>query len=374
MYSESATPKDGTFVPKGPKPVFARTKDIPQGAAPISGEQIYIALTKTVPNDDIMVVQRIGSLWRIYLNSHESRVRLITNGLEVRGITVPVHDTNPFTQSKNEHLTRVTVKDVPLSVGDELISQTLEKLKCRVRGEIVRQKLRVNGQLTGCLNGDRVCFIDPPTQPLPRKVTISNVFRARLFHIGQPQGTSNCSKCMETGHSAFQCTNPVKCRTCLKSGHMSNTCPIPLTDELRNTDSGVRESHAGNPRHDSSLSDRGAASNTTHHASSTEQTSSTTGAKPKQRVESESAQTRKPRQVDIAEFLRRAKQPSQCTNDNKTQSDEGETAESDGDDSASTASDNDDGTLSPLSPETPTPTKNGKGGKKRKRKKPNEKK
>ena len=60
MYSKAATPKDGTFVPKGPKPVFVQTKDIPPGVAPISGEQIYIALTKTVPNNDIMGVQRIG--------------------------------------------------------------------------------------------------------------------------------------------------------------------------------------------------------------------------------------------------------------------------------------------------------------------------
>ena len=64
------------------------TKDIPPGVAPISGEQIYIALVKTVPNNDIMGVQRICSLWRIYMNSYDNRVKLITKGLEVRAKSI----------------------------------------------------------------------------------------------------------------------------------------------------------------------------------------------------------------------------------------------------------------------------------------------
>ena len=154
-----ATPTNG-FTPKGPKPVFIQIRDIPKGAAPITGEQLYICLTKIVPTEEITGVQRIGALWRVYLNSHDSRVKLISKGLEIRGVTVPVYDTNPFTQAKNEHLTRVTIKDVPLSVNDELISLTLARMKCQIRGEIMRQKLRVYGHLISCLNGDRVCYIE----------------------------------------------------------------------------------------------------------------------------------------------------------------------------------------------------------------------
>ena len=266
-----------------------------------------------------MGVQRIGSLWRIYLNSHDNRVKLITKGLEVRGTTVPVYDTNPFTQAKNEHLTRVKMKDIPLSVGDELISQTLEKLKCHVRGEITRQKLRVNGQLTNCLNGDRVCFIDPPPQPLPRQVSIANVFRARLFHVGQPQATSTCSKCMESGHSAFQCTNAVKCRTCLKSGHMSSTCPTSIVDELRNTQPGAEKSHVENSHRESPPFDQAATPSSTCHDPSSKLAGSETGAIPKQGIEQEPTHTRRPRQVDLSEFLRQAKQSTQLMNDDQSQ-------------------------------------------------------
>ena len=137
-----ATPNSETYVPQGPKPVFI---------------QVYLSLSRSIDR------HCIGSLWRIYANSHEARVKLIYNGLVIRNTTIPVYDTNPYTKEKNEHLTRVLIKDIPLLVGDELIKSTLEKLKCQVRSEIIRQKLRVNGELIDCLNGDRVCFVDPPS-------------------------------------------------------------------------------------------------------------------------------------------------------------------------------------------------------------------
>ena len=380
-YAQAATPIN-LNMSNGPKPVFVQTRDIPKGTAPISGEQLYISLAKIVQSEEITGVQRIGALWRVYLNSHDSRVKLITNGLELRGVTVPVYDTNPFTQAKNEHLTRVTIRDVPLSVSDELISQTLAKLKCKVRGEIMRQKLRVNGQLTSCLNGDRVCFIEPPSQPLPRQITVGNLFHGKLFHIGQPQSVTKCSKCLADGHSAFQCQNQVKCRTCLKPGHMSSTCPMPIADELRNMHpgtSGTRHDHDGvrpmNTPHNSPPRDQAASADRGRDDPSRPANSST-GAIPKhakKTVDKEvNREARKPsRQVDISEFLRQAKLTS------RHESDHTAVAESDAGDSedyASAESDSDDTTYpSPLSPETPTPTKKDKSAKKRKRKKREEK-
>lgn len=384
MYAQAATPTNG-FTPKGPKPVFIQIRDIPKGAAPITGEQLYICLNKIVPTEEITGVQRIGALWRVYLNSHDSRVKLISKGLEIRGVTVPVYDTNPFTQAKNEHLTRVTIKDVPLSVNDELISQTLARMKCQIRGEIMRQKLRVNGQLTSCLNGDRACYIEPPSQPLPRQVTIGNMFHARLFHIGQPQTSSKCSKCLADGHSASQCQNPVKCRTCLKSGHMSNTCQTPISDELRNTHPGATGRNYGEntprsspprsppPRSSPPVDDQPATHNTARD-DSPRPGNSTAGAIPKRAVDKDvTRETRKQRQVDISEFLRQAKQTTQ-QKDDQTHAEGSDVGDSGDNVEASTGSDSDDTTPSPLSPETPTPPKRDKGAKKRKRKKREERK
>lgn len=61
------------------------------------------------------------NLWRIYLSRHEDRVRLITDGLVFRVAMAPVHDVNPLTREKDENMTILMIKDVPLSLSDEVI-------------------------------------------------------------------------------------------------------------------------------------------------------------------------------------------------------------------------------------------------------------
>ena len=151
MYAKKATPNSDSFLPKGPKPIFVRSDDIRNSTTRfVSGEEIFIALTKVVTKDNVCGIQQIRSLWRIYLSSQEERIRLISDGLELRGASTPVYDLNPFTQLRDDNLTRVCVKDVPLSVDDDLIRLELQAMKHEVRGPVHRQKLRVNGQLTSC--------------------------------------------------------------------------------------------------------------------------------------------------------------------------------------------------------------------------------
>ena len=146
MYAQKATSHPETHLPKGPKSVFLRTDDIRNDDKKHStGEEIYVALAKTLNTNNILGIQQIRRLWRIYLNSHEDHVKLISNGLFIRGTSIAVYDVNPFTRSKDENLTRVTIKDVPLSVSDEVIRSTIENLKCQIQGDIYRQKLRVTG-------------------------------------------------------------------------------------------------------------------------------------------------------------------------------------------------------------------------------------
>ena len=229
MYSEKASPSSDVYLPKGPKPVFLRSDNVRNyDRKTLTGEEIYIGLAKTVHLDSICGIQEIRSLWRIYLSSQEARVKLITDGLELRGALTPIYDLNPFTQSREENLTRVVIKDIPLSVSDDLIRLELQTMKQDIKGDIIRQKLRVTGQLINCLNGDRVLYITPPSQPIPRKITIGNIFRTRVYHNGQPTtntGTPTCSRCLEKGHHVSQCNNAVKCQTCRKDGHVRSECP-----------------------------------------------------------------------------------------------------------------------------------------------------
>lgn len=223
-YAEKASPTDSA-APIGSKPVFIRHRDIPnaENNTP-TGEEIYVSLSKRIDTKLIVGVQKVRGLWRIYIESKEARVALISEGLVLRGAKTNVYDKNPYL-NENEELMRLTIKDVPLSVNDELIVREIEGWKHTVRGKVIRQRLRVNGQLTSCLNGDRAIYIDPPRQPLPRHVSIAS-FKARIFHNGQVTEASlaTCSRCLVTGHHASTCSKPFVCKNCRQPGHRAFEC------------------------------------------------------------------------------------------------------------------------------------------------------
>ena len=210
----------------GEKSIFIRHSDIPNAGNNMpTGEEMFLTFAKITDVPNILGIQKIGGLWRIYLREKESRITVISEGVKMRGVKIPVFDMNPFLNSGNENVWRVTVKDIPLSVADSVILHELEGMKCKVAGKIVRQKLRVNGQLTNCLNGDRVLYIEPRPTPLDRHVKIAS-FRARIFHDGQQKSASQatCSRCLATGHHASTCTKPFVCRSCNQPGHKSYQC------------------------------------------------------------------------------------------------------------------------------------------------------
>ena len=246
---EKATPIWNMANASGPKPVFIRSEDVRNvSTKQLTGEELYMALAKIIEPSNISGIQQIRNLWRIYLASHEDRVKVITSGLELRGAVTPVHDLNPYTKTRDENLLRVVIKDIPLSVSDQLIRSEFQAKKLEIQGEIYRQKLRVNGQLTSCLNGDRVLFIKPPSQALPRKFLFGKVFVGRLYHLGQPEqgggSIATCSKCLEKGHHVSTCKNAIKCTFCKESGHVKSKCPSYLATDATNLQADDRSEQA----------------------------------------------------------------------------------------------------------------------------------
>ena len=362
MYAKTATPSRDAYVANGPKPVFIQTRDIPFDQ--VQGEDLYCALSKQIKTDKIMGIQRIGSLWRIYLQCQEDRIKLISSGLQFRNTVIPVYDINPYTKT-NDELTRVTIKDIPLSVNDSMIKCELEKMKCEVKGEIIRQKLRVNGQLVNCLNGDRVCYIEPPSQPLPRTIKVANMFRARLFHAGQPEQVKNCSKCLEAGHHASQCRNEIKCKICNQSGHKSVSCQADPNQRLRNNEikensnalnvvrnAAARTSDELRKNHDHNNSEADESDRTGH--------ASTSG---NHRSDDVSVRSKISRQPDISHFLR----PRSTTSSPRKNDRKGNEPNENGDEDTNTISSSDE-TCSEEEHISRSPTpKRGKKGMKRKR-------
>ena len=66
-------------------------------------------------------MQKDRELWRLYVNSQDSRSKLLCEGFEIRNTNVRIYDTNPFSaglSNPDEKVLKITVKGVPLSVDD----------------------------------------------------------------------------------------------------------------------------------------------------------------------------------------------------------------------------------------------------------------
>lgn len=216
----------------GVKPVFLKNRDVPEGK-PLLHEEIYVAIHKHLGSTkNLKGLQKIGGLWRIYFTDRADRIALISTGLNIRGVSAPIYDTNPFVNRHDPTTSlKVIVKDIPLSVNDEMIANEIEKQKCKVLSKVQRMKLRVNGLLTDCHTGDRMLFIEPPSKPLPRAMNMGG-FRARIYHEGQEKGPTLCSKCLTKGHHASTCVNDVVCRKCSQAGHKAAECVRQASNDM----------------------------------------------------------------------------------------------------------------------------------------------
>ena len=121
-----------------PPVIFLKNRDIMTDADwnnknYLTNTEMYVALTKCIREEYIEGVQKIGGLWRIYIPDLPSRCKLVSEGLNIRGKNVTVHQNNPFTTSPNT--VSVKVCDIPLSVDDNEILTVLRHMGAEVIGE-----------------------------------------------------------------------------------------------------------------------------------------------------------------------------------------------------------------------------------------------
>ena len=136
-----------------------------------------------------------------------------------------MYDTNLYYSTGDENTLRLTIKDIPLSVHNSIVIDELERKKYKVKSKVTYQGLRVDGQLTDCLTGDRIVYIQKPSQSVSRQMKF-RIFRARVFHFGQtltPDSNIVCSNCLKHGRHRAACTDEVVCKLCRRSGHLSFT-------------------------------------------------------------------------------------------------------------------------------------------------------
>ena len=135
----------------------------------ISHSELYKAISLRINPPHIKGLQRIGAMWRIYIDNLEDKVKLLAEGVPLRGKTIRVLNTNPG-RLDSEITTRVRVKNIPLSVDDGLITRSLTLRNIEII-KLFHEKLRIDDKLTNCETGDRIIIVK--TSSL--KILISNM-------------------------------------------------------------------------------------------------------------------------------------------------------------------------------------------------------
>ena len=201
--------------------------------------EMCIAAEEASGRDSIVGAQEIRGLWRIYPGSKEARTTLLIQGIKVRQTTLQVSETNPFVirgdSGEEKPSTKVLIDDIPISVADTEIEDSLVKAGCELRSEIKVERARdVDGKLTRFITGRRFIFITIPTKPLDKTMKVS-FFTARIYHKEQKMHSKPavCSRCLQPGHWASQCEGDIVCRVCKKPGHKKGdpACQIPVPED-----------------------------------------------------------------------------------------------------------------------------------------------
>ncbi len=145
-------------------------------------------------------VQLIKGLWKIYLRTIASRIEVLSKGISVNGIAITVFDSNPFVRVfDNQHVEKITIKDLPLSMDNEKIKDFLKSqeglvLKSGIKYGMVRDE---NGQWSEFKNGDRFVYALAPVIPTIKRDCRIDDHPCRIFH---PSQEDECKSCKETGH------------------------------------------------------------------------------------------------------------------------------------------------------------------------------
>lgn len=236
-------------------PVFIRNNDIARTALnPATVLEVCLAAERISGRGSIIGAQDIRGLWRIYPANRDSRNTLLIQGIALRGMTIKVCATNPYTLRDNAGeetpSTKVWIDDIPISVADSEIEFSLVKLGCELRSAVKMERARdADNKLTRFLTGRRFVFITTPTTPLEKTMKVGGFFTAKVYHREQKLVKKKviCSKCLNEGHHVSQCDREVVCRDCLKPGHKrgDNACSARASETEGDSDTEIEPNQSG---------------------------------------------------------------------------------------------------------------------------------
>ena len=178
-------------------PLFAKCSD----TGDVNAIDICDAVVRIIGASRLDGVQKIGNLWRIYVEDKEARVQtymkktLMINNKEIR-----LFDQNPYVINKDAvqgKKDKLTIKSVPLSVSNDEIKQMLIDNQVTLSSPIRYGQLRTaQGHLTKFRSGDRYVYVEPFDPPLSRNQRVANI-PCTVVHHGKEM---TCRACGQKGH------------------------------------------------------------------------------------------------------------------------------------------------------------------------------
>ena len=191
--------------------LFLKSRDVyKDNTNRLNSYDICKAAANVVMERNIEGAQLIRGVWKIYVKNIASKIDLLQQGMVIRGIAVTLHEANPYTSQKDDSpVEKVTIKDLPLNVGNDTIQNCLKDqhgliLKSLVMYSKVRDE---SGQYTNFKNGDRYVYVLAPIQPaLPNNGKIDN-HSCRFVHESQEK---YCKSCRSFGHKTLANECPAK--------------------------------------------------------------------------------------------------------------------------------------------------------------------
>ena len=220
---------------KGEFPVFVRFNDFPEEVQNSKHCEYYVAsAAKAVIGAEsfrgLMVCEFSGkpgerpTLWKLFCWNQVARSTLVSEGIELKGTSVTIFDSNPFknvnADGKEIDETKLIVSNIPPSFDENEIINELKRRNIKITSKLKQEYIRKpDGKLTADELGKRTVWIEVPDKPLPGKIQIGPIL-AKVYHREQKK----CTNCLQFGHLARNCRNDTVCNFCKKEGHKEEDC------------------------------------------------------------------------------------------------------------------------------------------------------
>ena len=91
------------------KPIFLNETDLFGPAKPtkdqwLSNVELYNSLGITISAEDILGIQRVGSLCRLFIDKTAIRVALLSTGVTLRGVNIPFYEKKTYIPDRTDQL------------------------------------------------------------------------------------------------------------------------------------------------------------------------------------------------------------------------------------------------------------------------------